>query len=284
MKQPRVEVICKNCGNRFAGKFCNNCGEKVYHEHDKSVLHFFEEGFHFITHFEGTLFRTIRTIFTKPGMISWMYCYGIRKPYFKPISFFFLLVILYLLFPVFEGLNMNLKYHMIHNNYGTYATEKVNEVMQTSNLSYDEVQKTFHQKGEKISKFLLFILIPLTALFFWLCTFKKRKLFFDQMVFSAEINSVYLFWGFLILPLVLTLLQVFSKWISGSYLPITDGLSGSILYVVLCIYLAIAARRFYTLKLWQSILLTLAFVVVHRFIVQVIYKFILFYLAIRQVH
>lgn len=275
---------CLNCNNHFQGKYCNNCGEKVYNEHDKSVFHFLEEGFHFITHFEGTLFTTIKTIFTRPGKISWMYSHGVRKPYFKPISFFFFLVVLYLLFPVFEGLNMKLQYHMTNRFYGEYATGKVNEVLRSTNLSYAEVVKIFHQKGEKLSKFLLFIIVPFTALFFWLLTFRKRKYFFDQMVFSAEINSVYLFWGFLILPLLLTIFQLLCKWISGSYLPIYDGITGIILYSVLCFYVSVAARRFYSLKIWQSVLIAVLFWVIHNIIVGLIYKFILFYFAIRQVH
>ena len=50
------EHKCKNCGNFFYGNYCNICGEKVYTEHDKSILHFFEDAVHFLTHFEGNFF------------------------------------------------------------------------------------------------------------------------------------------------------------------------------------------------------------------------------------
>src|SRR5437868_6771196 len=105
------EHTCRNCGYHFTGKYCNRCGEKVLVEKDKRLIHFFEEGLHFITHFDGTLLTTVKTIITKPGKISEDYCNGIRKIYFKPQSFFLLLVILYLFFPYFEGLNMDMSYH-----------------------------------------------------------------------------------------------------------------------------------------------------------------------------
>ena len=111
--------ICKNCNHAFTGKYCNHCGEKVYSEKDRSVLHFFEEGLHFITHFEGTFFNTLKKIFTRPGQLSVDYCNGKRKTYFKPLSLFLLLVVLYLLFPFFEGLNMKLYYHVHHPLYGS---------------------------------------------------------------------------------------------------------------------------------------------------------------------
>src|SRR5687768_6645997 len=110
-------ISCKNCGNHFSGKFCNNCGEKVITGHDKSVLHLVDEGFHFLTHFEGKFFTTLRTMFSKPGLLSLDYCNGIRKRYYKPVSFFLLLVILYLLFPMFQGLNMTLSSHMTQSAY-----------------------------------------------------------------------------------------------------------------------------------------------------------------------
>lgn len=106
-----VQHICKNCGHVFTGNYCNQCGEKVYTEHDKSLVHLLEEGFHFVTHFEGTLLTTIKTIFTKPGQLTLDYCNGVRKKYFRPLSFFLLLVVFYLVFPLLSGLNMTLYNH-----------------------------------------------------------------------------------------------------------------------------------------------------------------------------
>ena len=51
-------ITCKNCGNHFHGRFCNECGEKVYSLKDKSVKNIFEEIFHFLTHFNGSFFTT----------------------------------------------------------------------------------------------------------------------------------------------------------------------------------------------------------------------------------
>src|ERR671913_130444 len=46
-------LSCKHCGNYFSGKYCNKCGEKVYTDHEKSIPHFFEEAFHFLTHLKA---------------------------------------------------------------------------------------------------------------------------------------------------------------------------------------------------------------------------------------
>src|SRR5215212_1703948 len=217
-----IPVTCKNCGNRFTGKYCNDCGEKVYTEHDRTALHFFEEGFHFLTHFEGRFFTTIKTLFSRPGQVSRDYTFGIRKKYFKLLSLFLLLVVLYLLFPVFEGLNMKLYYHTHHSLYGNYAMKKAQALMQEKHLTDAEITALFQKASEKTSKFLLVLIIPLTALCVWPVTFKKRKYFFDQMVFATEVNCVYLIWGFLTLPILLRIFEWVYHLIAGVYLPVND--------------------------------------------------------------
>lgn len=277
-------VSCKNCGNNFSGKFCNACGEKIYSQHDKSVIHFFEEGIHFITHFEGTLFTTLKTMFTKPGQVSVDYCNGIRKKYFKPLSLFLLLIILYLLFPVLEGLNMKLQYFPHQDYYGNFAQSKIDETLKQTGMTIEMLSEKFHTKGEKASKFLLITLVPFTALVFYAAAFFRRKYFFDHMVFASEINSFYLLWGFLILPVLMMVSNFFSKWMTGRFLPFSDDVIGILIYSVMCIYLARAVKRFYAFKWWQTILFLIVFYFSHTFIVYSLYKFLLFVTVINQIH
>lgn len=276
-------VTCKNCHNRFAGKYCNKCGEKVYTDHDRSFSHFVHEGLHFITHFEGTFFTTIKYLFTRPGKLSENYCFGIRKSLFKPLSLFLLLCILYLLFPVFEGLNMRLYYHVNGSVYNAYAKSEVVEIMQQNQWTQEQMAKAFHEQSTKVSKFLLLSLLPLTALFFWAFTYKKRSYFFDQMVFATEINSVYLIWGFMVLPLLLTIFQAVYEFITGTSFQFTDAGIGIVMYALLLLYVVIACRRFYGIKTWKAVLIALIFYVAHNVIVQIIYKFVLFVISIKLI-
>src|SRR6187402_34629 len=102
---------CKNCNTTLKGTYCHNCGQKNYTEKDKNLKGIFEEVFHFMTHFEGTMLTTLKTLLGKPGKLSKDYCDGIRKKYYKPISFFLLLIVVYLVFPFFQGLNMRMPYY-----------------------------------------------------------------------------------------------------------------------------------------------------------------------------
>ena len=151
-------------------------------------------------------------------------------------------------------------------------------------LADEQLTVLFQQKSEKTSKFLLLILLPLTALFFWLLTFKKRKCFFDQMVFSAEINCMYLLWGFLLLPVLLFISERIYHLVTNTYFDVGDTALGLITYAVLCTYVGVGARRFYKITKWKSVGFAILFYIAHLIIVQYIYKFILFYIVIHQIH
>lgn len=284
METDNKTIVCKNCNNHFSGKYCNICGEKVFAEKDKSIIHLVGESFHFITHFEGTFFTTLKTIFTNPGKLSLDYCNGIRKKYFKPIPLFLLLVVLYLFFPLLDGLNMKMKYYEGEGLYGNYAHEKIQAKLQETNLTYEELAEKFHAKGEKVSKFMLLVIIPFSAILLYAISFWKRKYYFDHVVLSAELNAFYLMWGFMVFPLLYIIFQRIYFWISGNFLPLKDPFSGIIIYVVFAFYIAKAFRKFYNFKWVVSIVFTLLFCFVHLFIVYSLYKFLLFVTVINQIN
>lgn len=270
---------CKNCNNVFTGKYCNQCGEKIHKEEDKYIPHLFEDAFHFTTHFEGTFFNTLGAVIRKPGKLSFDYCNGLRKKYFKPISFFLMLVIIYLLFPLFEGLNMRLQYHVQHDLYGEWAMKKTLAVMQKKNLSQEAIADLFHQKGEKTSKFLLFLVIPVMGLFSWLMGFRKRRLYFDHFVFSIEISAFFILWGFLVLPLLVIL---GSKLGAESFFN-KESRIGLMILGGCFIYLLIATRKFFGFKWWYAVIYSLLYCIVMAFFIQWVYKFILFVVAINLI-
>lgn len=278
-------VVCKNCNNHFSGKYCNQCGEKVYKDTDRKIAHLFEEAFHFITHFEGTFFNTLKTIFKTPGKLSTDYCNGIRKKYFKPLSLFLLLVVLYLLFPLASGLNMPLKNHVDQNEYGEFATKKVQLYLQQHpGTTYTILEEKFAAKSEKISKLLLLMIVPCVALVLWGLTFFKRKYFFDQMVLSAEINSFFLITNFFLLPLVITLIYLAARVFHFSVAWVTDDRYTFIGQLATALFTAFSMKRFYGFKPLYRIIASLVFIYFHGLIVYSLYKFTLFVAVFYQIH
>lgn len=254
MKNTINKNVCKSCGNDFSGKFCNLCGEKVYTNNDKKISHLLEEVFHFITHFEGSFLKTVKTIFTNPGKVSLDYCNGIRKKYFKPVSLFLLFVVLYLLFPRFQGLNMKLNTYTA-NEYGFrwISIPLTKSKMKEKNIDYKQMAAIYDSKSATISKISLFLIIPLAASVLLLLFYNSKKYFFDHSIISLELSTIYIGIHFLIIPFISFLIEkINSNWITFFY---DDNYwLGIIIVLIDLLIVSFAFKRFYQQK-WAWIVL-----------------------------
>ncbi|MDT0558967.1 DUF3667 domain-containing protein [Ichthyenterobacterium sp. W332] len=90
------KATCKNCNSDFFGSYCNNCGQR------KSVnkVTFSEISQDFIdTVFSvnAPLWVTIKALFLNPGKLFREYLAGKRKAFYKPVAFFVLITIAYII-------------------------------------------------------------------------------------------------------------------------------------------------------------------------------------------
>lgn len=110
---------CKNCNNSFAGKFCNQCGQKasVNELKLKDVVH---ESWHSITHTDSGILRLIKDLFSKPKSVYLNYFSGQRKKYFSPVTFFLITVgiLTFLGIKIFDYEDYKLR---TLNEFGRYA-------------------------------------------------------------------------------------------------------------------------------------------------------------------
>lgn len=95
-------IVCNNCGTKFKGNFCPNCGQRpnsgriVFKETVRDVLeHYFD--------FDAPLFRTVKGLITNPGNVIQEYIHGKRKKYSHPFRYFILVLAIYLIVKNISG-------------------------------------------------------------------------------------------------------------------------------------------------------------------------------------
>ncbi len=269
-------LTCKNCNNSFSGEYCNSCGEKVFDESSKKMSHFLEEAFHFSTHLDGKFFTTVKTIFSAPGKFSLDYCNGIRKKYFKPISLFFLIVILYLLFPLAKGLNMRFNtYVSPEYNYAWFAKPIADKKMRNLNIGKDELATKYDAKSQKFAKPFLLLVLPFTGLLLFILFYRRNNFFYDHFVLSIELSSTIFAIMFLIYPLIYHLSTF--VYAASDIIFRDGGVLNYIVFGILLFMIIIAIKRFYSEKIFWTILKAILFFMFFEFlIVDIIYNFILF--------
>lgn len=269
---------CINCGSPLSGNFCSNCGEKVFSDHDKTIGHFVHETFHFLTHLDGKFLTSLKAVFSKPGLLSLEYCRGIRKKYFKPVSLFLVGVIIYLFFPLLQGLNMS--YYENINTFSALHVYVVEDVAvkkaEKKNITTEELANRYDAKSPKVSKIMLLLLLPFSGLLLWLLFFRKREYLFDHLIMGTEINTVFLYMVFLFIPLLLLLGGKIWYLISGNDFHYGDPVIVPLQIVILSAYWSISFRKFYGTGVWETIWKTFVFFVLHGLLVYVVYRLLLF--------
>jgi hypothetical protein len=268
-------ITCQNCGNRFQGPYCNICGEQVYHEHDKRFAHFIEEAFHFITHFDTKYFQSFWLIFSRPGFLAQQYSQGRRKKYFSPVSFFMIGVVIYLLFPLMQGMNISFASHLSNNNgLHFHALQRwAQHKALAEHVSLEQIAEKFDHISPKISKVLLVILIPMSALVLALLFNRGRHYYyFDHLMFAAEFNSFYLYSSFFLLPLLVILIsRTFGLGLDAGDNAFFLTFQG----LIILLALTTALKRFYQLRFFIALLYALLFLVLYLITI-LIYRYILF--------
>jgi hypothetical protein len=95
-------MICKNCGHKFEGNFCSNCGQDS-DVNKINAKYLFKELSYSILKLNKGFFYTVKELFTRPGNSIRDYLQGKRKNHYKPISFVIITATIYLLTTLITG-------------------------------------------------------------------------------------------------------------------------------------------------------------------------------------
>lgn len=261
---------CKNCSTSLHGKFCAHCGQKAYDEKDKSIGKLVDEAIHFITHFDGKLLKTLKVIYFQPGKLSLDYSNGIRQRYYKPLSLYIFIVILYLIFPLASGMNMEMKYYKSTPMSGIWISRQIENKMRVSNKDEAQLELDFHMKSKTTSKFLLLLLIPLSMPILFLLYIRRKRYIFDNVILLTEVNIFYLLTLFILVPLVFIPFEYFLDWSVNDnvFLPVSI-----ILFTVYCIALF---HMVFKEKWWVTIFKGGVFGLLFMFMIVTVYRTIVF--------
>jgi Protein of unknown function (DUF3667) len=89
-KKRKKTPHCHNCNTSFdeTDNFCRKCGQEN-HDLKVPIPHILEEVFEGFTHFDNKFFTTIKSIFSKPGLITKDFLDGKRTRFVAPLRLFF---------------------------------------------------------------------------------------------------------------------------------------------------------------------------------------------------
>lgn len=262
---------CKNCGNIFDGNYCNLCGEKVLGPQDRSFKTFSKGIFRALTLADSKFLKTLWLVISKPGFLSREFAEGRRVKYTSPLGLFFVLNLVYFLFPLIQLFNASLR-TQVNSFHGTIAVQAAANKM--TSLHIQEVSSfaiLYDQKTTGFAKMMVILFAVLTSLPLNVIYRARKRYFTDHVGLAVELVCFNLFINALLLTLLVNLFRL------GSYLDETV-LTG--VFITTNLYFLLRSGwTFYEQKGVMLIAKSLLMIAVLKVALE-LYRAILFYVTI----
>jgi len=240
---------CKSCGNRFQGTFCNRCGEKVLEPKDPAEV--------IMANFASAqrFFRSLMLIITRPGFLSKEYVNGRRVNYTKPLQVFFVLNLVYFLFPLVQLFNTSLNTQMRLRTHSPLVRKMVEEKLRAENLSYQAYNLMYNEKSTGMAKMLIIVFILFAALPTSFIYWKKNRKFNDHLTLSVELAAFNLVMNAILLQLFVFVVNKVLHWTNSGWQQYLNDYTLTIIFILTNLYFLFAAgRTFYNQKGYQLII------------------------------
>uniref|UniRef100_UPI00404B6AD8 DUF3667 domain-containing protein n=2 Tax=Gelidibacter sp. TaxID=2018083 RepID=UPI00404B6AD8 len=153
---------CKNCNSEVNSNYCHNCGQRTS-IYKVTFSETFQDVINSMFSIDAPLWVTIKTLILNPGKLFRDYLSGKRKTYYKPVTFFILTTIVFVL--VKALLNYDPMQNMVQVQQGSkdlslfydagiYMAKNINNIIFTFVFSFAVLTKLFFYGKYSLAEYL----------------------------------------------------------------------------------------------------------------------------------
>lgn len=205
-----AEDVCPSCGRPREGKFCSSCGEKRISPEDLTFKKYALQALDAFTHFEGKFFKSFVWLLFHPGKLTVEYLAGRRVKLMKPVQLYVIVGLVFYLFFKSWDLFYEKKQYSLLDRYDA-STGQVTPVnpddldgierasyyravakAEKEGITLREYVLHADEKSQYRSKALVFVIIPLLALFIYAVGFRKERRFVPHLVQATHLFTFFL--------------------------------------------------------------------------------------------
>jgi hypothetical protein len=181
---PAIEA-CPNCTTVLLGMHCHSCGQKKINANEFALKKFLARVLGDFTDIESSkIFKTLRALFTRPGLLATEYLAGRRGNYIGPIKLYLTFSAIYFLFA-----------------WGTLADLRGGSLQRTANnpivintarkqgMTPAVLADKIYQRTEKYASALRFFSVLISGTFLAAFYFRMKKYYVEHLVFSLYYYS-----------------------------------------------------------------------------------------------
>lgn len=261
---------CKSCGNQFAGKYCNNCGEKVRVPADRTFRAFFNDIVQAVTLADNKFARTLWLVISRPGFVSNEIAEGRTVRYLNPIQVFFVLNLVYFLFPIVQLFSASLTTQLIAP-LGFLLKEPIARKMAAMHTNLESFMILYNLKSVSLAKLLVMVFVVLASMPLNLLYRKRNRYFTDHFGYAVELACFNLFINAIAVDVVTTIIPI------GQY--IGEGVVTGLFIATNMYFLLRSSHVFYNERGWKLVLKSVLMIFFLKVALEV-YRLVLFFVTL----
>lgn len=157
-----MAINCRNCESVTQGSYCNNCGQRAT-IHKVTFKETFKDFIDAVFSVNSPLMLTLKLLIINPGKLFREYLEGKRKTYYKPVPFFILITLVFVLVKALLNYDpmgniavvesQNFKESLIRNA-GIFMAKNINNIIFTFVFTFALVVKLFFFKKHTFAEYL----------------------------------------------------------------------------------------------------------------------------------
>jgi hypothetical protein len=284
LHEGRSEVTtCTNCGATLAGAYCQACGQRRFVESDRRFGHLIHQFLASATDLDGRIWRTVRALLFQPGLLSREYFIGRRARWIAPVSLFLAVNVAYFIAPLHGSdvaklfnqqvtgairalaadPNTPLSAEQLAQQgpaHTTFTTALIQARVRArdaaarkasqgaTGYSYRDYRIAYDAKADDVSKALIVLHVPFTALALMLLFARQRRYYAEHFVFALHFFTFTL----AALQIVVHAQALLEFALPSAWVPSGTALDG-FMRVLFPAYAIVSLRRAYAIGWGQSI-------------------------------
>ncbi|HZY78898.1 MAG TPA: DUF3667 domain-containing protein [Cyclobacteriaceae bacterium] len=261
---------CKSCGNTFEGNYCNVCGERVRTAADRTFKSFLNDITQAVTLADNKFVRTLWLVLYRPGFVSTEIANGRTVRYMNPIQIFFVLNLIYFLFPIVQLFSASLTTQM-YAPLGFLLKEPIARKMATEHMNFESFSLVYNVKTVSLAKLLVMVFVVLASMPLNVLYRKRNRYFTDHFGYAVELACFNLFVNAILVDIITTIIPI------GAY--IGEGAVTGLFVATNLYFLVRSSHTFYNERGWKLFVKS-ALMILFLKVALEIYRMILFFVTI----
>jgi hypothetical protein len=237
---------------------------------DRTFRTFFNDIVKAVTLADNKFARTLWLMIYRPGFVSTEIATGRTIRYMSPIQVFFVLNLVYFLFPIVQLFNASLKTQMFAP-LGFLLREPIAYKMAAMHTNFTSFELLYNLKTVSLAKLLVMVFVVLASVPLNFLYRKRNRFFTDHFGYAVELACFNLFINAIMVDLVTTVIPV------GKYMG--EGVVTGLFIATNLYFLLRSSNVFYNERGWRLVLKS-AMMILFLKVALEIYRMILFFLTI----